>query len=182
VLADARLDAMQGDLSGDAGISEADMAELADRIRARLGGAALVQPVPHESHVPERAVRHIPFGEAERQASRTGSDATLLAPDRQPVLKERPLRLFTRPEPVEAVAQVPDGPPVSFRWRRALYRVARAEGPERIEGEWWLEDDAPQRDYFRVEDEAGRRYWLFRQGAYAAGAAMPGWFMQGIFP
>jgi protein ImuB len=183
VLADARLDAMQEDLSGDAGISKEDMAELADRIRARLGGAALVQPVLHESHVPERAVRHVPFGETKHQeAGKTGSDATLLAPDRRQIPKERPLRLFTRPEPVEAVAQVPDGPPVSFRWRRALYRVARAEGPERIEGEWWLEDDAPQRDYFRVEDEAGRRYWLFRQGAYAAGAAMPGWFMQGVFP
>ena len=77
----------------------------------------------------------------------------------------RPLRLFARPEPVEAIAEVPDGPPVRFRWRRALYRVARAEGPERIAAEWWRDDDLT-RDYFRVEDVAGHRFWLFREGLY----------------
>lgn len=183
VLADARLDAVQDDLSGDAGMGEEGLAELADRIRARLGREALVQPVLHESHVPERAVRLVPFGETQdRPGQAGGHDGAVLPPRRPQISGERPLRFFSRPEPVEAVAQVPDGPPASFRWRRVLYHVARAEGPERIEGEWWREDDAPQRDYFRVEDETGRRYWLFREGAYRGGAAMPGWYMQGILP
>ena len=79
--------------------------------------------------------------------------------------------------------EVPEGPPLHFRWRRALYRVARAEGPERIAPEWWREGaDAPVRDYFRVEDADGRRYWLYRQGLYgAAQKAVPRWFMHGLF-
>ncbi len=93
----------------------------------------------------------------------------------------RPLRLFTRPEPVEATAEVPEGPPMSFRWRRALYRVRRAEGPERIAGEWWIDgEDHPVRDYFRVEDVEGRRFWLFREGVFS-GIAMPRWFLHGLF-
>ena len=81
-----------------------------------------------------------------------------------------------------ASAEVPDGPPISFRWRRALYRVARSEGPERIAPEWWREPaGAPARDYFRVEDEAGRRYWLFREGTYGPAEAPPRWFVQGVF-
>jgi protein ImuB len=91
-----------------------------------------------------------------------------------------PLRLFARPEPVEAVAEVPDGPPVTFRWRRALYRVARAEGPERIAPEWWRED-AFTRDYFRVEDSAGHRFWLFREGLYGRELTAPRWYLHGVF-
>ncbi len=79
-------------------------------------------------------------------------------------------------------AEIPEGPPARFRWRRGLHRVARAEGPERIAPEWWREpEDAETRDYFRVEDETGRRYWLYRQGFYGAGEAMPRWFMHGLF-
>ena len=92
----------------------------------------------------------------------------------------RPLRLFARPEPVEAVAEVPDGPPARFRWRRALYRVARAEGPERIAAEWWRDDDLT-RDYFRVEDDAGHRFWLFREGLYGRETTAPRWYMHGVF-
>jgi protein ImuB len=73
----------------------------------------------------------------------------------------RPPRLLLRPEPIEAVAAVPDGPPVRFRWRRALHEIVAAQGPERIEGEWWSEDGGPARDYFRVEDRLGGRFWLF---------------------
>ena len=94
---------------------------------------------------------------------------------------ERPVRMFRDPEPVEVTAEVPEGPPASFRWRRASHRVASAEGPERIAPEWWRDDRGmPTRDYYRVEDEDGRRYWLFREGSYAGGA-MPGWFMHGLF-
>ena len=100
----------------------------------------------------------------------------------EPSGKIRPIRLLERPEPVEASAEVPEGPPLSFRWRRALYRVARAEGPERIAPEWWRKNpSAPTRDYFRVEDTDGRRYWLFREGLYGEEIA-PRWFLHGIFP
>ena len=94
----------------------------------------------------------------------------------------RPIRLFRNPEPVDAVADVPEGPPITFRWRRAMHRVARAEGPERIAAEWWIDgEDAPTRDYFRIEDEAGRRFWLFREGLYGREMVSPRWFMHGVF-
>jgi protein ImuB len=99
-------------------------------------------------------------------------------------LAPRPLRLLTRPEPIEAVAEVPDGPPLRFRWRRALHEVIAAEGPERIEGAWWSEHGGPARDYFRVEDKSGLRFWLFRAGLYrdlTQGAAAPAWFLHGTF-
>jgi len=92
----------------------------------------------------------------------------------------RPLRLFARPEPVEAIAEVPDGPPARFRWRRTLYCVARSEGPERIAAEWWRDDDLT-RDYFRVEDASGHRFWLFREGLYGYETAAPRWYLHGVF-
>ena len=84
----------------------------------------------------------------------------------------RPLRLFTPPEPVEAVAEVPDGPPLRFRWRRRVHRVVRVEGPERIGGAWWT-DDVRARDYFRIETEEGYRFWLFRTDPPNLEAAPP---------
>ena len=91
------------------------------------------------------------------------------------------MRLFERPEPVEAMAEVPDGPPQRFRWRRALHGVAKAEGPERIAGEWWVDGfDVKPRDYYRVEDGEGRRYWLYREGLYD-GEALPRWYLHGLF-
>ena len=101
------------------------------------------------------------------------------APD--PDAPARPLRLFEQPEPIDAVAEVPDGPPVRFRWRRALHQVVRAEGPERIAPAWWSTGPKPTRDYYRVEDEAGQRYWLYREGLYALEAAHPRWFLHGLF-
>jgi protein ImuB len=96
---------------------------------------------------------------------------------------ERPLTLFARPEPVEVIAQVPEGPPLRFRWRRVLYQVARAEGPERIAPEWWRDDaeGSPTRDYYRVEDVQGRRFWLYRAGLYGRETDRPAWFMHGLF-
>ncbi len=92
----------------------------------------------------------------------------------------RPLRLFAKPEPVEAIAEVPDGPPIRFRWRRVLYQVVRAEGPERIAPEWWRDDDLT-RDYFRVEDPTGHRFWLFREGLYGRELITPRWYLHGVF-
>jgi len=94
----------------------------------------------------------------------------------------RPIRLFTRPEPVEAMAEVPDGPPAHFRWRRMLHEVVHVEGPERIAAEWWHDEagHALTRDYFRVESRDGVRVWIFREGLFAAGKTTR-WFVHGVF-
>ncbi len=95
----------------------------------------------------------------------------------------RPVRLFARPEPVEAVAEVPDGPPARFRWRRVLHEVVIAEGPERIAMEWWRDDtgQALTRDYFRLECRDGLRAWLYREGLFGRETAQPRWFLHGLF-
>ncbi len=89
---------------------------------------------------------------------------------------------FACPSRSETFAtEVPDGPPRQFRWRRMMHRVLRAEGPERLAAEWWIdEEETPARDYFRIEDEAGHRFWLFRKGLYGQDAA-PSWYMHGVF-
>ena len=163
-------EAEQGDLSGEGSRCDADLALLADRVSARLGDTALLRPVPRESHLPECAITMTVFAETRHW------DAAI--PE-----KMRPVRLLNHPEPIEVTAtEVPEGPPLNFRWRRLMHRVARSEGPERIAPEWWREaDQMPTRDYFRVEDEEGHRYWLYRQGLYGAGAPMPRWFMHGFF-
>ncbi len=177
VVAAAPYAALQTDLSGPASAEEEEFSLLADRIRARLGDEAILVPALAESHLPERRARFVPFGGESPSAVEPSS-----AGEAKPTTHLRPIRLLEKPEPVEASAEVPEGPPLSFRWRRALYRVARAEGPERIASEWWREDPpAPARDYFRVEDVDGRRYWLFREGLYG-GEIAPRWFMHGMFP
>jgi len=148
---------------------------LVDRLSNRLGAGAVGRLVPRASHVPERAQAWSPGLAA------VAAEAMWLAGDRP-----RPIRLLSPPEPVEAVAEVPDGPPVSFRWRRLTHRVRRAEGPERVAPEWWravdphAQADAETRDYFRVEDERGQRFWLYRDGLYGAGSS-PTWYLHGLF-
>ena len=144
----------------------AELDSLIDTLGNRLGFANLRQLAPRESHIPERAVQA----------------ATPLAATKSrtwPALPPRPLRLFARPEPIDATALLPDHPPVMFRWRGRLHRIACAEGPERIELEWWRPQDAGAvaRDYFRVEDEAGRRFWLYRAGHPPAHGR---WYLQGM--
>lgn len=185
VLAAAAFDMQQADLTGETEDDGADIALFADRIRARLGDNAVLKAVAVESHLPERAVATIPFSEApQRTTPPKRSDRKDAPPPTTIFPPERPIRLFRSPEPIEVPAtEMPEGPPMNFRWRRALYRVARAEGPERIAPEWWQkgEEDAPTRDYFRIEDSDGRRYWLYRQGLYGAGQPSPRWFMHGVF-
>ncbi|TVR09994.1 MAG: DNA polymerase Y family protein, partial [Salinarimonadaceae bacterium] len=148
---------LQPDLDG-AAVEEDEVADLIDRLAARLGPERVSRLAPVDTHLPERAGREVPAlaGEPARQwpAQEPG----------EPPL--RPLRLFDPPQPVEAIAELPDGPPARFRWRRVVHDVARAEGPERIAPEWWRDKDAPTRDYYRVEDARGRRFWLFRAGLY----------------
>ncbi len=77
---------------------------------------------------------------------------------------------------------MPDGPPASFFWRRTTFQIIRAEGPERIAGEWWRDgEDMLTRDYYGLEDREGRRFWVFRQGLYGRETASPRWFIHGLF-
>ena len=161
----------QIDLSGEAD-RVADLAQLIDRIGVRLGQERVVRLTPRESHVPERSTTALPAAH--------GSAALAWS---EPIVDEpidRPLRLFARAEPVETIAEIPEGPPLRFRWRRVLYEVTRAEGPERIAAEWWREDGLT-RDYYRVEDGAGRRFWLYREGLYDRETGAPRWFLHGMF-
>ena len=160
-----------------------DLGHLIDRVSARLGARRVTQLIAQDSHTPELAAVSLPA-----QSARADEDHGWDAFRRCRAAAElppRPLRLLARPEPIEAVASVPDGPPIRFRWRRALHEVAAAEGPERIEGAWWQDDGsaAPEnlaRDYFRVEDVSGHRFWIFRAGLYRD-TAMPAWFLHGLF-
>lgn len=172
VLSLVRFEERQADLVGDRPDKGESVAFFADRVRARLGEQAVLRPVMVESHIPERAVEYAPFAFAE-------ADQSAAVPAGQ---TERPVRLFARPEPVNVTAEVPEGPPAHFRWRRASFQVARAEGPERIAPEWWQAGEgARTRDYYRVEDVEGRRYWLYREGFYGVAEEPPRWFVQGIF-
>ncbi|CAN5189100.1 DNA polymerase Y family protein [soil metagenome] len=192
----APADPVQTDLTGDA-MAEADLDGLIDRIGARLGPENVGHIAARDSYIPERAetlvTDHPSLGMAPLAPSLQGRTAQLAVRESEMLaeLREgsghglattltRPLRLFARPEPVEAVAEVPDGPPVRFRWRRSLYSIARSEGPERIAPEWWR-DDALTRDYFRVEDSTGHRFWLYREGLYGRETATPRWYRHGVF-
>jgi protein ImuB len=88
--------------------------------------------------------------------------------------------LLPRAEEIEVTALVPEGPPRRFRWRGVMHAVARAQGPERIAGEWWR-DEAPTRDYYLVEDNANRHFWIYRAGLYGRETRSPSWFMHGLF-
>lgn len=157
--------------------------DLIDRLSIRFGPGRLLRLLPADSHIPERSERRLP-------ASRTPAPSKVEAGETPPGPRGetpmRPLFLFDPPEAVEVLAEVPDGPPRRFRWRRRQHRVARAEGPERIAPEWWrLRSGALSggraRDYWRVEDMDGRRFWLFRAGLYEGGAPAPGWYLHGLF-
>jgi protein ImuB len=129
-----------------------------------------------DAHIPEFAVAAVPAVGGPRRAGE--ARLPLLAGAPSPI---RPIRLFERPEPIEALAEIPDGPPLRFKWRRVLHELAAIEGPERIAAQWWRESDAPTRDYFRAEDQNGRRFWLYREGLYGRETSRPRWFMHGLF-
>ena len=154
---------------------EQALAELIDRLAAREGRARVLRFVPQDAHRPEAEARLEP-------AQGFAEDARIWpepAPGEPP---RRPLRLFSSPEPVEVLAEVPDGPPVRFIWRRVVHEVARAEGPERIALEWWRGGAGRlTRDYFRVEDTAGARFWLYRDGLFGRERLHPRWYLHGLF-
>jgi protein ImuB len=176
-LATARLDPAQTGL-GNNGDDARELLHLVDRFSARFGASRVQRLVANDTHIPEYATRTVTA-----QSARQLSPARIENIQQDSLLPIRPIRLFERPEPVsEAVAEVPDGPPVRFRWRQMLHEIVHAEGPERIAMEWWrdAQGDALTRDYFRVQSRAGARLWLYRQGMYG-GHETPRWFVHGLF-
>ncbi len=152
-----------------------EIAFLIDRLAARFGAHRILSFQAQDTHIPEAAGVAVPA----QHAPETKVAFEPRLPGEAP---RRPLRLLEKPELIDVMAQVPDGPPLHFRWRRMLHAVAHAEGPERIAMEWWQQQNPrPTRDYFRVEDEAGRRFWLYRDGLYEREPFIPRWYVHGLF-
>jgi protein ImuB len=193
-------------------VAEEAMAALVDRLSTRLGRNRVRRFTPRDTHIPEQRALVLPAVELPDPAPWPAP------PPGEPPL--RPIHLFDPPQRIEVIAEVPDGPPRRFRWRRTHHEIARYEGPERIAGEWWrvrvsrLPDPDPSvlrpkpgrdamdcdeadaadqptappkgkplltRDYFRVEDVRGRRFWLFRHGLYGRETETPDWYVHGLF-
>jgi protein ImuB len=168
------------------GDTEASLAALIDCLGARLGLEAIGRVEQRASHIPERASAFVPVASPHpNPPPLAGEGARCACGGRMGTLRKppRPVRLFAPPEPIEAAWVLPDEPPFRFTWRRRAHRVRRADGPERIAEEWWTADGSAAadaiRDYYRIEDEAGRRFWLFRAGL--PGNPPPRWFVHGVF-
>jgi len=148
---------------------ERDMARLIDRLTVKLGPRAVRRPQPEESHLPERANGWI--------------SALAKAEEIERPQAQRPQRLLDRPEAIDVIYATPEGTPRRFVWRRAVHDISRVEGPERIAPEWWRQPSTARlRDYYRVEDESGRRYWIYRDGVIGDGrGGLPNWFIHGLF-
>ncbi len=191
-LAAERLDPDQGDWDGPSDVR--DLADLVDRLGARFGLHRVTRLRVGDSHQPERAnaiavTQHRATGSAKARTTHVVQRVDQRVNDDQAeaMLPERPIRLLERPEPIETVAAVPDGPPSLFRWRRVTHHVVAIEGPERIGPDWWRRGQdgsshasSRTRDYFRAEDTRGRRFWLYREGLYHQAPA-PRWFLHGFF-
>jgi protein ImuB len=174
----------------------AELAHLIDRLGARFGLRRVTRLIEQDTHIPEFAVAAMPAQYLSSAHSRVSGNPARLrsgsplsrgraelqeAPQDDGLSPTRPIRLFARPEPVEALAEVPDGPPVQFTWRRLRHVVINAEGPERIAMEWWRDEagHALARDYFRVESREGVRVWLYREGLFTQQQTR--WFVHGVF-
>ena len=160
----------QGDIEAAAETHGTSLAACIDRLTVRLGRDAVTRPVPFASHIPERAQRWQPPLEPEPTSQ--GELA----------FHKRPLKLLDNPEKIAVLYATPDGYPRRFRWRGEVHEVARVEGPERIAPEWWRERGGTRlRDYYRIEDDRGRRYWIYRLGIVGDGrGGAPDWYLQGL--
>ena len=148
------------------------VAALIDRLTTRLGAGNVLRLHPRDTHIPE-ASQH--FAPASQGPPTVWPASSLL----------RPAVLLDPPQPITALAGVPDGPPQRFRWQGQLHEVTRAEGPERIAPEWWQDPAGHHsagltRDYYRVEDAGGQRFWVFRHGLFDE-RADPKWYLHGLF-
>jgi protein ImuB len=148
------------------GLLEGEVLDLMDRFTNRLGTEAIKRFLPTEHYWPERAFKK-------------AADLNDAPTTQWKLPKPRPLQILSAPELIEVTAPVPDYPPLNFRYKGQLHIVAKADGPERIEQEWWIQE-GEHRDYYAVEDEEGKRYWLFRSGHYNEKRS-PKWFLHGFF-
>jgi protein ImuB len=142
------------------------VAELLDRLEGKVGSGTIHRYLPEEHYWPERSIK---------LAGSIVEKAMLCWPTDRP----RPTQLLSHPEPIQVTAPIPDYPPMLFRYKGKVHPIKKADGPERIEREWWM-DAGEHRDYYTVEDEAGQRYWLFRSGHYTEDHAHQ-WFIHGFF-
>ena len=139
--------------------------ELLDKIAGKVGMNAIHRYLPDEHYWPERSLK--------TATSFTEKPTTSWSSD-----LPRPVHLLPKPEVIEVTVPMPDYPPMLFRYKGELHTICKADGPERIEQEWW-QDESLYRDYYCVEDESGSRYWLFRLGDYSTDE--PKWFIHGFF-
>ncbi len=146
------------------GLKDERLSELLDRLVSKSGVQA-IRYFPDEHYWPERSFKPAPSLQ-EKLTTVWRSD------------KLRPLQLLAKPEKIEVTAPIPDYPPMLFKHKGKLHRIIKADGPERIEQEWWLQQ-GQHRDYYHVEDEEGCRYWLFRLGHYDDKRFQ--WFLHGFF-
>ncbi len=151
---------------GTHGLEDNRLSELIDRLAGKMGAHVIHRYIPDEHHWPERSMK--PADSIDEKPSSPWKDE-----------RPRPLQLLSKPEPIEVTAPIPDYPPMLFRYKGKLHTIKKADGPERIEREWWLEE-GEHRDYYCVEDEEGHRYWVFRSGHYSEAKAYQ-WFMYGFF-
>ena len=152
--------------AGCTGLENVGLAELLDRLAGKIGSKNIYRYLPDEHYWPERSMKKA-FSLVEEPSTQWKLD------------RPRPIQLLSNPEPVEVTAPIPDYPPMLFRHKGKLHKIIRADGPERIEQEWWLAD-GDHRDYYSVEDEEGNRYWLFRSGHYSGKKSFQ-WFLHGYF-
>ena len=152
--------------SGACGVEDLALSELLDRLVNKVGDQAVQRYLPDEHYWPERSIK---------SAISLQDKPTIAWPHDRP----RPIHLLSIPEPIQVTAPIPDYPPMLFRYKGILHKIIKADGPERIEQEWWL-DHAQHRDYYSVEDEQGARYWLFRSGHYTSDHSSR-WFIHGFF-
>ncbi len=145
--------------------SESAIAELLDRLEGKIGAGSVHRYLPSENYWPENSFR--------RAVSLSEKPGTLWRTD-----LPRPLHLLAVPEQIEVSVRLPDYPPMLFKYKGQLHTVKKADGPERIEQEWWAQA-GEFRDYYCVEDEQGARYWLFRSGDYMNTSVK--WFLHGFF-
>jgi protein ImuB len=148
------------------GLDSIRLSELMDRLAGKIGADHIHRYIPDEHYWPERSIK--PASSVHEKLNTTWK-----------IDRPRPLQLLSRPEPIEVTAPIPDYPPMLFRYKGKLHKIMKADGPERIEQEWWLQQ-GQHRDYYCVEDEVGCRYWLFRSGHYAADRSYQ-WFIHGFF-
>ncbi len=158
-----------------------ELAALIDRLSTRLGRERVRRLAPRDTHIPEQAAFSFPAADHLNLKGRKPVAWPATEAGEPPL---RPLHLFDPPQPIQVTAGMPDGPPRQFQWRRGHHVVARHEGPERIAAEWWrLDRKQPglTRDYYRVEDARGRRFWIFRHGLADSEVPDPRWYVHGLF-